>query len=363
MGNKTAALGAFKIASSYIGTVIGAGFASGQEVLQFFSAHGWLGLFGLLISSALFFLVGYSVLYFGNRIQAKTHVDVVRFTNGDLMGRIIDAIITIFLFGALAAMFAGAGAIFEEQFSIPAIWGALFMAVCTLFTVLLGTRGVANAMSTAVPFLIVTVLFMAVYTLIINPVQPGEIGLAKELPGATPHWLLSAVNYASYNIIIVIAVLAPMSTKAVNQKALVMGALLGALGLGLGIAAIYFCLLTYIGDIFFMQVPMIGIAEKVSPVLKFVFALVLLAAVYTTAVGNLYGFSHRLSPGSPKKRLIITVSLAALLAAQMGFSNMIRFLYPAVGYGGLLFLVGLAYTWSKKRGLLRSSHFNHINSE
>lgn len=349
MEDKSVSFGTFKIASAYIGTVIGAGFASGQEVLQFFSAYGWLGLFGVLTSSLLFFFVGYSVLRFGYRLQASTHVDIVRFTNGKVVGTLIDAIITIFLFGALAAMIAGAGAIFEEQFHAPAIWGTLAMAFVTLLTVIAGTRGVVNAMSVVVPFLLISVLFISIYSLATNPVQEGEIGLTTYLPGATPHWLLSAFNYASYNMVIAIAVLAPMGAKAMGRKKLFLGALLGALGLGVGIVAIYFSVLTNISDIFYMQVPMIGIASMISPAVQFVFSIMLFAAVYTTAVGNLYGFSRRVSLNMPQKWLIAFSTLIAFFVAQLGFSNMVRYLYPAVGYGGLLFLIGVAYTWLKKR--------------
>jgi len=33
----------FKVAATYIGTVVGAGFASGQEMLQFFAVFGLKG--------------------------------------------------------------------------------------------------------------------------------------------------------------------------------------------------------------------------------------------------------------------------------------------------------------------------------
>lgn len=33
----------FKVAATYIGTVVGAGFATGQEVLQFFNRFGAMG--------------------------------------------------------------------------------------------------------------------------------------------------------------------------------------------------------------------------------------------------------------------------------------------------------------------------------
>lgn len=94
-------VGPFKIAATYIGTIVGAGFASGQEVLQFFSAFGWLGILGIFLASTLFFIFGYMILMIGRALNASAYVEVVRFSNGKFFGAIIDLIITIFLFGAL----------------------------------------------------------------------------------------------------------------------------------------------------------------------------------------------------------------------------------------------------------------------
>lgn len=347
--NKTNSFGIFMIASVYIGTVIGAGFASGQEVLQFFSAYGWLGLAGTLIVTTLFFFFGYSVLLLGYKLQADSHVDIVRFTNGKVFGLIIDVVITIFLFGALAAMIAGAGAIVEEQFGVHAIWGTIAMAVITLLTVITGTRGVVNAISRVVPFLLLSVLFISIYSLVINPISGDEILLTANIPGATPNWILSAVNYTSYNMVIAVAVLAPMGAKAENKRKLFWGALLGALGLGIGIIAIYLCVLTNITGVFEMEVPMVEIASKISMLVQYGFAIILFAEVYTTAVGNLYGFTRRVSLKISKMWLITISTTIAFFVAQLGFSNMVLYLYPAVGYVGILFFIGVIYTWFTKR--------------
>ena len=40
-----------KIAFTYIGTVIGAGFASGQEILRFFSVYGAYSIYPILIAT------------------------------------------------------------------------------------------------------------------------------------------------------------------------------------------------------------------------------------------------------------------------------------------------------------------------
>jgi len=342
-------LSVFTIASAYIGTVVGAGFASGQEVLQFFSAYGRNGLWGVALVTVLFFFFGYSVLLLGRSLNARSHVEIVHFTNGRYLGAVIDLIITIFLFGALSAMIAGAGAIFDEQFGISPPWGTTLMAVVSFLTVLSGTRGVINAISYVVPFLIVSVLFMSVFNLAGNPITHDEIVAAKDMPGATPNWLIAGINYASYNMVIAIAVLTPMGAEVKSRKTLFLGALLGALGLGVGILAIYLAVLTNIHEVRGMEVPMIQIASDISGIVRLIFSIVLFAEVYTTAVGNLYGFVQRINTRLRAPWVIAAVTGLAFIASQFGFSNMVRYLYPAVGYGGMLFFGGVMYAWFAKR--------------
>ena len=349
---KKLGVGAFQIASAYIGTVIGAGFASGQEVLRFFDAFGLWGVPAIVIASTLFFVIGYSILLIGYRLKAQSHMEVVRFTNGPVLGAFIDILITVFLFGGLSTMIAGAGAIFGEQLSLTPMWGTFAMALLALLTVSTGTRGVVRANSFLVPFLIVTMLAVSVASLIRNPITSQEIDTATTLPGATPNWLLSAVNYASYNIVVTIGVLAPMG-GAVQDGKLLRGALLGAAGLSAALIAIYLCVLTNITEAGGRELPMVAAAGSLSGIVRILFVAVLFAAIYTTAVGNLFALSQRVTLGLPKKLFIALAACLALIAGQLGFSNMVRFLYPAVGYGGMAFFAGVAYVWIAKRKILK----------
>jgi Uncharacterized membrane protein len=97
------------------------------------------------------------------------------------------------------------------------------------------------------------------------------------------------------------------------------------------------------------ELPMIAAAGNISGILRLAFAVVLFAEVYTTAVGNLYALSQRISFGLPKKLFIALAACLALLAGQLGFSNMVRYLYPAVGYGGIAFFLGVVYVWIARR--------------
>lgn len=43
-----------EMAGAFIGVIVGAGFASGQEILQFFTSFGWWGIIGGVIAAVLF---------------------------------------------------------------------------------------------------------------------------------------------------------------------------------------------------------------------------------------------------------------------------------------------------------------------
>ena len=94
---------------------------------------------------------------------------------------------------------------------------------------------------------------------------------------------------------------------------------------------------------------MVEIAARISPVAKFIFAVVLFAEVYTTAVGDLYGFAQRVSSRSSREWVITIATVTAFFVSQFGFSNMVKYMYPAVGYGGILFFAGIIFAWFKKR--------------
>lgn len=57
-----------KVAATYIGTVVGAGFATGREIVEFFTINGIYGTIGICVSG-FFYLVRYEndATFFTNR--------------------------------------------------------------------------------------------------------------------------------------------------------------------------------------------------------------------------------------------------------------------------------------------------------
>ena len=345
---ETNGISTFKVAATYIGTIVGAGFATGQEMMQFFSRFGISGFYGLILTTILFIVFGNIIMYLGKELNAGSHLEIIRYSGGKIIGSFIDIIITVFLFGALTAMIAGTGALFEQQFQIKSIVGNIVMAAITALTVLTGINGVINSISIVVPFLLASVLGISIYTIINTPPDITSAAHVIEESGLITNWVISALLYVSYNTVLSIAVLGPLGVQAKSKKAIRYGAILGGLGLGIGSIMIFFAMSGNLSEASRLEVPMIYIAGKIFSSASIIYAVILIAEVYTTAVGSLFGFVARfvdMRKSKGKGRLLVMIaSVLAFFASQFGFSNLVKYLYPVVGYGGIILLISLIYS-------------------
>ena len=118
---------AILISFAFIGTVVGAGFASGQEALLYFSAFGAQGMWGAVLGSVLMVVAGVTILQLGSYFQANEHTEVLGAISSKWMGWILDIATIVTLFSIGFVMFAGAGANLNQQFGLPVWVGAVLM--------------------------------------------------------------------------------------------------------------------------------------------------------------------------------------------------------------------------------------------
>ncbi len=112
-----------KVVFVIIGTLIGAGFASGQEVYVFFFSFGIKGIIGVLISCVLMGVVIYQTLKIINNYQInnyKDFLDILLSKNKNIK-KIINLLINIFILVTFFIMIAGFGAYFEQEFSVNSL--------------------------------------------------------------------------------------------------------------------------------------------------------------------------------------------------------------------------------------------------
>lgn len=335
----------FRIITTYIGSVVGAGFASGQEILKFFSYYGIHGMVGIILASILFSILGSIILILGQKLNTTSYNNVLTHVVGEKIGKLLDVLITFFLFSTLSVMLAGSGAIFNQYLNLPYFVGSILTLILVILTVSKGLEGVITANVIIVPVLMILISVISYYSLNFHGLEAQGFSFYHPEKGAAPHWLLSTFLYVAYNLILAIAILVPLGKAESKTSVLIKGGLWGGIGLGILAFFINLVIMSHIPEIGLYEVPLLYVTNFHGTPLKIMFALILWLEIFTTIIGNLYGVALRLSyfSGWSYKKIIVTSIPISLVLSQLGFSKLLGILYPLFGYISLVFIFFLLF--------------------
>lgn len=103
-----------RIALSFVGLLVGAGFATGQEVIQYFISFGAWGIAGAVLAGIVMAAAGAVILQLGSYFLADEHNSVFRSVSYPVIAKLLDASVTITLFAIGFVMLAGAGSNLQQ---------------------------------------------------------------------------------------------------------------------------------------------------------------------------------------------------------------------------------------------------------
>ncbi|TWT25155.1 hypothetical protein [Planomicrobium sp. CPCC 101110] len=333
-----------KMGSAFIGIVVGAGFASGQEVLQYFTSFGYWGMGGALLAMLLFGYLGMVLTGLGSRMQTVSHEDVVYSISGKVIGKIIDYTLILTLFGVLVVMIAGAGSIFSQQFGLPGAFGRALLTILVIITIMMNVKKVIMIIGSITPFLILMIISIVIYSIATKDLSFAALEpIAKSQLSAAPNWFLSALNYVSLSIALCTSMALVMGGAEKNVKVARRGGLIGGLGFGFLLFLSSVAIFAKVDVVGGADLPMLRIADNLSPVVGLIMALVIFLMIYNTAVSMLLSFSARFAGiGTPRFRIFVTVAgVIAFGLSFVGFTKLVNWFYPAVGYMGLILIAAL----------------------
>ncbi|RTZ39168.1 hypothetical protein EKL30_18320 [Candidimonas sp. SYP-B2681] len=343
---------AIQLAFAYMGVIIGGGFASGQEIFQFFTGYGVASIAGTLVAGFLFAFLGWQIARLGTRLQAKSHKEVLRVLFGERLGAVMDLLLTFFLFGVGVAMLAGTGALFKQQFGLSPVVGSLFMTALVVLTLCLNVKRIIDLVSLATPLLMALVLIITGYALLTSNADMDElIILSAAQETVAPHWALGAVLYASFNIAVGFPMLSVISGRSKDSKTTSLGGILGGIGLGLLILLLNVSLFSNLNQLQGAELPTLMLASRLSPVLGAVMTFSITCMIYSTAVGMFFAFSARFSrPETSRFRIFSLLSCSiGVFLSFVGFTTLVGTVYPLLGYLGLLLIGAIAVNWYRDR--------------
>lgn len=334
----------FKYASAFIGILVGAGFASGQEMLQYFVSFGYMGIIGAIISIALFAYLGMILMKLGSRTKTNSHQAVIHKISGRYLGVIIDYILIFILFGVGIVMVAGSGSILHQQFGLPSLAGTILMSVLIILTVMLKVDRVVKVIAAITPFLILVVIYLFIHSIFTMDASFTFLEpIALEQTSAASHWLISTLNYVSFAIAMGASMTLVMGGDEPNEKIASIGGLVGGIVVGLLVILNYFTIFSNIDIVDGLEMPLLGIADSVSPFIGILYSIVLFGMVFNTAISMFFSFAARFA--EPQTRRFKVIAISALLigfaASFFGFVELVSFFYPLFGYLGMVLIIVL----------------------
>lgn len=344
----------FLLAGSFCAYFMGAGFATGQEIKQFYSSYGTISFVGLIISAVVFVYFGYSLYSLGFKMQFKNPYDVYRYYCGKYVGTFYEWYSVVLIYLVAVVVLAGAGAALNQYFGVPTWVGIVVIGIFAIAAVLMGLNRLISIMGILGPVVILILLIIAIGAIVKNPggiLQADSIVSNLEMKHASSHWWLSGLLYPGLCLGIGCPFLLSCGATAANEKEAKAAGITAPLMFVIPIAIILLSQLSYISDIADAQVPVLVIAQKFMPVIAALFLPILLIKIFITVTMVLWTFVRRFAEDKTKKFKIITIiaGCASLTSSFVPFDVLVNILYPLCGYFALVFIVFMIIKQVKDR--------------
>lgn len=331
-----------RIAGAYVAWVMGSGFATGQEILQFFTSYGYRSVILIGINLIGFLIIGPMILESGyDHRSIKEHSHFQHFC-GKYAGVFYDWFLPISLFAGMVILISGAGATLHEYYGLNHYVGALIMAAAALVAYIAGFQRFIGVVSLIGPVIIAFTIFVGVVTLV-----SGWDGLAlvnnypheMEAKQPVPFAWLSGILYISYNLCGGSKYYTALGSTAATKKEAFWGGIVGTIALMAAILLMNCAMLTDIGQTAVQEVPTLYLTRNISYSLGAVFSIILILGIFSSCSAMLWTVSSKFVEQGTKKSYVFAACtcVAAFLLGLLPFAQLVGTIYTILGYVGLVF--------------------------
>lgn len=348
----------FRVFAVFLGTIIGAGFASGREVYVYFARFGGWGLIATIIAGILFFGLGLMFLKLGRRVQADNMYDFLRITFGRFT-KVVEIVIAFSYVIVIGAMFAGFDSI--QKILFPTTSFPILQILSVVLTILVAFGGIKNI--TKINFILLPSVVLFICVIFISSIINKEQSIAfivfdnSILSLIGP--LVSCLIFVCSNMFLTGFILMKTganSVDIVDKRASIMTGttifliiFFSCFSLALNPSAINF------------DMPFLMLSFKVGDAFVYFSVLVLWFAIFTSAVASLYTLSWWLNSyiERPKTSVMICAVFAFILS-KVGFNAIIDVLYPLTGFMDIAFVMSSAYLYYKSNKTKKKGYQSYL---
>ena len=349
------------LAGAVIAFTIGSGFATGQEIIQYFTAYGMKGILTVLLFAVCFIYYNYNFAKAGAEEHFEKGNDVYKFYCGKYIGTFMDYYSTLFCYMSFFVMIGGAASTLNQQYGLTAWVGGVILAALAIFTVVGGLNSLVDKIGMVGPAIVILCIGIGVVTLvrdagnigagleIINSGAFADAG-AETIKNAGPTWWISSLSYAGFVLLWFASFTAALGANN-KKKDVEYGVYGGTIAVCVAIILIMLAQVANINTagisnpgihVWNADIPNLILAERIWKPFASIFAVVVFAGIYTTAVPLLYNPCARFAKegSSQFKTLTIVLGLIGLFVGLfLPFRVLVNVIYVLNGYVGAVLIV------------------------
>jgi uncharacterized membrane protein YkvI len=336
------------LAFGYISFIMGAGFSTGQEILQFFANYGIWSYLTALVAGLLITFITRQTAKLGYILKTESYEVALTHIFGKKLAYIFDYILIFFLYGLSVIMISATGSGLYDGFGIPTWLGTLITVIVLYFVMQFDFTNIVKVLGIITPFLIIAVFIIAGYN-IINPTIPlSEVNQYTDI-SRTPSglWVWDAITYAglvianSFGFMIIIG--ATSRNYFISKRTALYGGLIFT-GLVVFMTAGLVANLEVANA---AELPTLLLADQIHPSVRILMAIVMVGVIFNSVIGVLFPFLKRFTVEySRNYKIMLLISLVvAYIVSFVGFVDLVNFFYPIFGYIGMFITVSLLGRW------------------
>ena len=346
-----------RISGAFIAYQIGAGFASGQEAMQYFGTYG--GMYPILLPIFVGVLVAVYCL-----ISYRTGF-VYRFENpndaydlycGSMLGKVINIFTNVSIGLTTLLMFAGCGATLHQYLGVPVWAGAVGIGVLSALVVCLGLSKLTDVLGSCGVVIIAIMVIAGVYT-----TATADTGLmeAQQHIGTyveegiflqinafgTHNPILTTINFVGMGLALAMTFNVSIGPNCRNTKECMASAICSGIMFALGI---YMCLFTMLYNLDYIaeqeaMVPMLAAIQNTIPVMTLPYTIVVCLGIFTTIAGYLWVIGRRFGgeDGTLRQRIVV-VALTVIgitVGSMIPLDQLVNVILAITGYVGIALFV------------------------
>lgn len=320
-----------------IGALVGAGFASGQEVYLFFYKYGIYGIATTLISSVLISFCIYKVLLAIKKSDINNYKEFLMFFLDNSDSKILNIannILNILLLITFFIMVSGFGAYFEQEYKISSLIGSGILAILCFIVFIRDVDGFIKISKYIVPILIIFILFIGILN--VSNIKLEKINYDINIKNIW-YGLISGIIYASYNLILLVPVLLTLKDNIKKENKIKYITIFSGIIIFLLSIVIYFLLINISGNIENIEMPAVYVMRKKFKYLTNCYGFIILISIFTTAISLGISFLENVTKNKRSYTQIASIMcITSVIFSKIGFSNLIKILYPLFGLLGFI---------------------------